>query len=92
MPFHVFSPADAPDGNSLALHVFVFDTHLMVEDPINGMDHSTNDNCVVVFMPDAIKKYANTVIDKPIKKIDNITDGEFVNLMVVDNQGGKSYE
>lgn len=44
----------------------------LVEDPINGMDHSIKENCLVVFEPDAIKKYANTVIDKPIEKINSI--------------------
>lgn len=56
--------------NSLGATVYV-DGNL-IEDPINGMDHSVKENCLVVFEPDAIKKYANTVIDKPIKKINHI--------------------
>lgn len=58
--------------NSLGAIVYV--DGKIVEDPINGMDHSIKENCLVVFMPDAIKKYANTVIDKPIRKINNIKE------------------
>lgn len=58
--------------NSLGADIYV--DGKIVEDPINGMDHSIDENCLVVFMPDAIKKYANTVIDKPIRKINNIKD------------------
>ena len=50
--------------NSLGAKVYV--DGKIVEDPINGMDHSVRENCLVVFMPDAIRKYANAVIDKPI--------------------------
>lgn len=56
--------------NSLGAKVYVGEK--IVEDPINGMDHSTQGNCFVVFMPDAIKKYANTEIKKPIEKINKI--------------------
>ena len=56
--------------NSLGAKVYV--DGKIVEDPINGMDHSVRENCIVVFMPDAIRKYADTVIDKPIRKINNI--------------------
>lgn len=58
--------------NSLGAEVYVDGEK--VEDPINGMDHSIKENCLVVFMPDAIIKYANTVIDKPIRKINNIKE------------------
>jgi len=56
--------------SSLGAKVYVDEK--VVEDPINGMDHSVEGNCYVVFMPDAIKEYANKVIDKPIEKINNI--------------------
>jgi len=59
--------------NSLGAKVYV--DGKIVEDPINGMDHSVKENCLVVFMPDAIRKYANTVIDKPIRKINDIKAG-----------------
>ena len=58
---------------SLGANVYV-DGEL-VEDPINGMDHSIKKNCLVVFETDAIKKYANTVIDKPVRKINDIKLG-----------------
>ena len=40
--------------NSLGAKVYV--DGKIVEDPINGMNHSVMENCLVVFMPDAIKK------------------------------------
>lgn len=43
-----------------------------VEDPINGMDHSINENCLVVFSPEAIKKNAEMIIEKPTEKINKI--------------------
>lgn len=43
-----------------------------VEDPINGMDHSRKENCLVVFFPDAIEKNAKRTIDKPIERINQI--------------------
>ena len=43
-----------------------------VEDPIDGMDHSTNEICCVVFLPEVIQKNAEMVIEKPIQKINNI--------------------
>jgi len=58
--------------NSLGAKVYVGEE--IVEDPINGMDHSVKGNCFVVFMPDAIKKYANTILEKPIRKINAIKD------------------
>lgn len=39
------------------------------------MDHSIKKDCLVVFETDAIKKYANTVIDKPVRKINDIKLG-----------------
>ena len=56
--------------NSLGAKVYVDEK--LIEDPINGMDHSEGGNCLVVFMPDAIKKYANTLINKPTEKINKI--------------------
>lgn len=56
--------------NSLGATVYV--DGKLVKDPINGMDHSVRENCLVVFEPSAIKKYANTVIKKPIEKINYI--------------------
>ena len=58
--------------DSLGAKVYVGEE--MVEDPINGMDHSVKGNCYVVFMPDTIKKYANTAIEKPIRKINDIKE------------------
>lgn len=58
--------------NSLGATVYV-DGEL-VEDPINGMDHSVSENCLVVFEPSAIKKYANTVINKPTEKLSHINN------------------
>lgn len=55
---------------SLGAKVYVDDK--IVEDPINGMDHFSDENCFVVFMPDAIQNYANSLIIKPTEKINQI--------------------
>lgn len=43
-----------------------------VDDPISGMDHSIEENCLVVFSPEAIEKDGEMIIDKPTEKINEI--------------------